>query len=439
MKRLCLIAAVVLGLLISLAPSQEPKTKLVQPKRGTLKAVDTNKSTVTIEFEGNNQELAVAPQTQIQDVTGRPAAGGLKHVGFKPGAAIMFRVREQDGQAVLGGIKLLADNTGGQNIADRIRQPPPKTDLSQLKPLTDMSPDERYKGFQGGLYPDGKNERPAAHTAAGAALAKQIEPLDKDGKPSPDGRIVLVTIGMSNTMQASSGLLRMAKLEKDLNPKLTIVNGANGGMTADKIQNIDGGRTYSNGPFVKYWEYVNEQLAKSGVTPAQVQAAWLKEANPGPTLPFPEHAKELEQQQAKILHIMRDRFPNLKLVYISSRIFGGWAKASLNPEPYAYESNYAAKWLVERQIKGDPDLNFDSNKGAAKAPWLSWGPYLWANGTTPRQDGFFYVEDDLREDDRTHESEQGQDKVGRELIKFFKADPTSRDWFTNSVSGSGRQ
>ncbi|HEY2413590.1 MAG TPA: hypothetical protein VGI40_15175 [Pirellulaceae bacterium] len=439
MQRLCLFAAVVFGLLIPFLPAQDAKTKQAQPKRGTLKAVDADKGTVTITSDGKDQNLAVMPQTQIQDLAGQPAAGGLKNAGFKPGAAIMFRVREQDGKAVLGGIKLAPDNTAGQSIVDRIRQPPPKIDLSQLKPLTDMSPDERYKGFQGGLYPDGKNERPAAHTAAGVALAKQIEPLNKDGKPSSDGRIVLVTIGMSNTMQASSGLLRMAKLEKDLNPKLTIVNGANGGMTADKIQNIDGGRTYNNGPFVKYWEYVNEQLAKSGATPAQVQAAWLKEANPGPTLPFPDHAKQLEEQQAKILHIMRDRFPNLKLVYISSRIFGGWAKASLNPEPYAYESNYAAKWLVERQIKGDPDLNFDPSKGTAKAPWLSWGPYLWANGTTPRKDGFFYVEDDLREDDRTHESEQGQDKVGRELIKFFKTDPTSRDWFTNSVGRSGGQ
>jgi hypothetical protein len=135
---------------------------------------------------------------------------------------------------------------------------------------------------------------------------------------------------------------------------------------------------------------------------------------------------------------MRDRFPNLKLVYISSRIFGGWAKVSLNPEPYAYESNFAAKWLVERQINRDPDLNFDPTHGPAKAPWLSWGPYLWANGTTPRSDGFFYLEDDLREDDRTHESDQGQDKVGRQLIKFFKTDPTTRDWFlTASAKSAG--
>jgi hypothetical protein len=443
MQRFLLAIVVALGMHITWLPAQETKTKQVPAQRGTLKAVDAEQGVVTITYEGQDQDLPVVPQTMIQDLAGQPAAGGLKNAGFKPGAAIMFRVRQQDGKAVLGGVKLAAGNAGqangGQNIVDRIRQAPPKIDLSQLNPLTDMSPEERYKGFQGGLYPDGKNERPAAHTAAGLALAKQIEALGKDGKPSADGRIVLVTIGMSNTMQASSGLLRMVKAEKDINPKLTIVNGANGGMTADKIQNIDGGRSYNNGPFVKYWEYVNEQLAKSGVTPAQVQAAWLKEANPGPTLPFPDHAKELEQQQAKILQIMRQRFPNLKLVYISSRIFGGWAKASLNPEPYAYESNYAAKWLVERQIKGDPALNFDSSKGPAKAPWLSWGPYLWANGTTPRKDGFFYVEDDLREDDRTHESEQGQDKVGRELIKFFKADPTSRDWFTSEDRRSGGQ
>jgi hypothetical protein len=428
---------VIIGLLLGAATAvaQQSKAKQVPAQRGTLKKVDAKKGEMTITAAGKDQQFGILPQTQIQDVAGQPAKDGLNHTGFKPGAAVMFRPREQDGKPVLSGIKLAvtpagSDSKAATSIGDRVRQPPPKIDFTQLKPLTDMSPDERYKGFQGGLYPDGANERPTAHTAAGLSLAKQIEPLNKEGKPAADGHIVLLTIGMSNTMQASSGLLRMSKLEKDINPKLAIVNGANGGMTADKIQHIDGGRSYNNGPFVKNWDYVDEQLAEAGVARQQVQAVWLKEANAGPMLPFPVHAKELEDQQANILHILGDRFPNLKLVYISSRIFGGWAKTSLNPEPYAYESNFAVKWLVERQIKGDPELNFDPTQGPAKAPWLSWGPYLWANGTTPRKDGFFYVEDDLREDDRTHESEQGQDKVGRELIKFFKTDPTSRGWFT---------
>ncbi len=306
--------------------------------------------------------------------------------------------------------------------------------MSQVKPITDMSPDERYKGAQGGLYPEGRNVRPANHTTAGLALSQQIQPLDKEGEPNADGKVVLLTIGMSNTQQASSGLLRMAKKETDLNPKLVLVNGALGGMVANRIQTLDGNKTYSNGKNIKCWPYVDEQLGKAGVTRPQVQAIWLKQADPGPTLPFPDHAKLLQEEQVKILHILHDRFPNLKLLYLSSRIYGGWAKMRLNPEPYACESNFSVKWLIEQQLKGDAELNFDPGKGAVKSPWLSWGPYLWANGTTPRTDGFFYVESDLREDDRTHESEQGQDKVGRELVNFFKADPTSRGWFTSEAN-----
>ena len=127
--------------------------------------------------------------------------------------------------------------------------------------------------------------------------------------------------------------------------------------------------------------------------------------------------------------LMHGRFPNLKLV-TSNRTYGGWAKNRLNPEPYAYETGFAVKWVVEQQIKGDPALSLDPERGPVLSPWLSWGPDLWANGTTPRKDGYHYVEGDLRADDGTHEEVQGQDKVGRELLKFFTTDTTTRSWFT---------
>jgi hypothetical protein len=412
------------------------KAQQQSAERGVIKQVDSDNGRITITAAGKDREFAVVGQTRFADASGKSIEAGLKLPGFKPGAAVMFRPQMRDGKPVLGALKLLDAKPGSgppiENFGAWIRQTPDKVDMTQVKPITDMSPDERYKGFQGGLYPEGKNERPAGHTAAGMVLAGQIRPLDQQGQASTNGKIVLLTIGMSNTNQASSGFLRMAKQETDLNPRLVLVNGALGGMTASRIQNLDGNKTYENGQNIKYWPYVDEQLTKAEVTRAQVQAIWLKEADPGPMLPFPEHAKILQQEQVKVLHILHDRFSNLKLLYLSSRIYGGWAKVRLNPEPYAYESNYSVKWLVEQQLTGDADLNFDPGKGAVKAPWISWGPYLWANGSTPRQDGFFYVEDDLREDDRTHESEQGQDKVGRELIKFFKADPTSRGWFTSA-------
>jgi len=63
-----------------------------------------------------------------------------------------------------------------------------------------------------------------------------------------------------------------------------------------------------------------------------------------------------------------------------------------------------------------------------KAPWLSWGPYLWANGSTKRKDGFSYAESDFA-NDGTHQSSSGQKKVGKLMLDFFKSDSTTKPWF----------
>src|SRR5262249_55228960 len=111
-----------------------------------------------------------------------------------------------------------------------------------------------------------------------------------------------------------------------------------------------------------------------------------------------------------------------------SRTYGGYARTPLNPEPYAYESGFAVRWLIEQQLKGEAALNYDAKKGPVRAPWLSWGPYLWANGSTPRTDGFHYEERDLAQDG-THLSPSGQEKVGRLMLRFFQNDATTRPWF----------
>src|SRR5216117_2404417 len=71
-------------------------------------------------------------------------------------------------------------------------------DSTGLVPLIDLGPG-LYHGVQGGLYAGGSNHRPDAHNAAGVAIANAISPLDTLGNPDPaNGRIVLVSIGMSN-------------------------------------------------------------------------------------------------------------------------------------------------------------------------------------------------------------------------------------------------
>ena len=64
-----------------------------------------------------------------------------------------------------------------------------------------------------------------------------------------------------------------------------------------------------------------------------------------------------------------------------------------------------------------------------KAPLLLWGPYLWADGTTPRKgDGLVWERADLAADG-THPSPSGRRKVAEMLLEYFQTDPVARTRF----------
>jgi hypothetical protein len=294
-------------------------------------------------------------------------------------------------------------------------------------PLNDLGA-ALYRGKQGGLYPNGSNLRPLTHENAGLQIAKGIAPLNPSGQSDPNGRVVLVSIGMSNTTQEFSTFIPVADADPAKNPKLTIVDGAQGGMSANRIVDL------STTSAQQFWTTVDQRLAAAGVTPAQVQIAWVKQADPGPTLQFPDDALKLKGELATIAQILKSRFPNIKIAYYSSRIYAGYATTNLNPEPFAYQSGFAVKWLIEDQINGSPDLNFDAARGAVKVPWLAWGPYLWADGMTARSDGLTWSCSDLQSDG-THPAPNGaREKVANMLLNFFKTDGTAWRWFVNPQS-----
>jgi hypothetical protein len=388
-------------------------------QKARIKKVDVDRMVLTLTVEGKDQEFAVTDKTRVP---GDPEGGAQKQIKdgkLKAGAEVFFKAEEQDGKQVLAGVKLV-DPGGGA---------PPRTiervDTSRLRPLPELGT-ARYQEYEGGLYPGGKNEPPEAHAALGLARARKVQPLDELGKPSPTGKMVLLSIGMSNTTQAFSTFMQLAKDDPAKNPRLVLVDGAQGGMAARQIIDPD-----DRGPGTRFWTTVDQRLKAAGVARAQVQAVWIKQADAGPTQGFPGYARRLQQHLAQIVHILDERFPNLQLVYLSSRTYAGYARTPLNPEPYAFESAFSVKWLIEQQLKGEVDFNCDPAKGAVKAPWLGWGPYLWANGTTKRADGFSYEEADFSSDG-THPSASGRRKVAELLLKFFKTDPTARSWFTGS-------
>lgn len=325
---------------------------------------------------------------------------------------------------------------------------PTPTESTGMIPLTELVTGT-YKGEEGGLYGGGRNEPPPAHrTAVERELAK-IVPLDREGRPSRDGKIVFTSIGMSNTSVEFSLFEDLAPADPRKAPHVVVVNGAQSGRSAPVWA-----RTIS-GP--DPWAVLNERLARAGVTPKQVQAVWIKhaQANPRQLGEFPEHARVLADNTAKTLQILRERYPNCRVAYLSSRIYAGYAMTVQSPEPYAYESAFAMRWVIQRQINGDPELNFDPAKGPVRAPAVVWGPYFWADGVKPRAgDGLVWLREDLRKEDGSHPSgppaleiekakygpsgpqplayagnDSGRRKVARLLLEFVHNDRLASCWY----------
>jgi hypothetical protein len=403
--------------------------------KATINRVDIDERRLQFTAGGQERSARVDTDAKILDEDGQPLAAGLKAEALKPGAVVVLTVERAGDQPLIRGIRLggaLAQADAAQPKAKAAGQPAGDfqfPDTSGLVPLTDLGTG-KYQGFEGGLYPGGSNARPANHEAAGLELAKQVQPLDAAGRPAAEGKIVLLGIGFSNTVQAFNGFMQVARKDSALNPHVVLVNGAFGGMAAQMVQQTETGQGK------KYWEGVDQRLKEAGVTRAQVQVVWIKETNPGQLNVggFPKYIHDFQAQLGNIVRIVHDRFPNVKLAYFTSRTYGGWARpvggrGPGNSEPWSYESAFAYKWLIEEQLRGDPAVNYDPRKGPAKAPWMSWGPYIWANGEKPRADGFHFVLEDFMATDQMHESPQGQIKVGNQILQFLKTDATTRTWF----------
>jgi hypothetical protein len=312
---------------------------------------------------------------------------------------------------------------------------PPATSATGLVPITELGTN-KYKGEDGGLYGGGSNEPPSEFRTAVEKQLQKIEPLDADGKPASDGKIVMLSVGMSNTTMEFSTFMKKAEADPQRNPHVVFVDGAQGGRVASVWargnQGMPAGRQLPPGASADPWPVVEQRLAQAGVTPAQVQVAWIKHAQSSPSQQgeFPKHAEILAENIVLTLQKLHETFPNLRVAYLSSRIYAGYATTALNPEPYAFEGAFANRWVIQQQMKGDAKLNFDPDKGTVMAPVVLWGPYLWADGMKPRAgDGLTWPIDDLVPSDRTHPSDAGRAKVAGLLLDYLHNNPLASCWY----------
>jgi hypothetical protein len=343
-----------------------------------------------------------------------------RHDCFRPRLAIELSILT----CALGSLLLTAELDGNGKKPTIVAAPSPgiaQDHIPGLVPLDEMTATDRYQGQDGGLYGAGQNRPAKAHLQTAQQELARIGPLNAAGRPAADGKIVLLSVGMSNTSMEFARFKKLADADEARAKAVVLVDGAQGAMTAVSWA---GQKPDPRQPDV--WKVVEERLKSAGVTAQQVQVLWVKHARKiTPQLGrFPAHADELKANIITSLQIARQRFPNLRVAYLSSRTYAGYASISICPEPFAYEGAFAVRWVIQAQINGDKQLNCDPARGEVKAPLLLWGPYLWANGVKPRKsDGLFYKKEDFQKDGVHPTRDKGEPKVADLLLKFFKTDP----------------
>ena len=293
-----------------------------------------------------------------------------------------------------------------------------------------------YQNTQGGLYPNGVNNRPTAHLNAGLQIAGNLRPLNAAGQvDDTNGKIVMVSVGMSNTTQEwASGddvthdftraFKYRATNDPALNPRMVVIDCAQGGRDVVDWSNLSDPAWPTAIQRVR-----NTIISGQPITTNQVQIAWVKLAlrHPGSYGSFPTHVQQFQNYLEMTVRNIKTAFPNVKMAFVSTRTRSySNSMASLNPEPYAYETGFGVKWMIQKQINGDPSLQFSGLN--AVAPYFSWGPYFWIDGENRRSDGAIWNCDDLITD-FTHPSSNGVYKVSSQLLAYFKTDPTATPWY----------
>lgn len=272
-----------------------------------------------------------------------------------------------------------------------------------------------YKGRDGGLYGQGRNEPGGALATAAEAAANLVQPSNSRGIPSADGRIGVLAIGQSTTRMVFDAFRVSARNVKSSN--VVLINGAIDGDGSDDWAN-------RSGP----WTSALKQVNRAGLKASQVQVLWFESA-----LFFPKRYGDFETSNAvyvrhlnAIVNRATQMFPNLRQVFVSSRYFAGWAKKATSPEPYAYESAFGVRDLV---LSRAPDPA-DSAWPRAEKPVVLWGPYYWTDGVNPSGiDGLNIGRSDLKADG-IHPTKSGEAKIAAQLLRFFSENRYTHDWFT---------
>ncbi len=283
-----------------------------------------------------------------------------------------------------------------------------------------------YMTYQGGQYPGGSNTRSALQLTRALNQVNAIMPRNSSGAiDQANGKIVMIGVGASNPRTEFTAFEQLCDTFQCLNNKLKIVNVCKGGTGIQKM----------NYDTAAYWNIATDTLLSYGLSNLQVQIVWIEQEHTGSTnTVFPSAPLQLVNEYKKLLQIILIKYPNVKIAYINSRAYSGYADNSAGPglwAPRDYYNSWAVKWVIENQITNA--TGFDYTGSNPSIPFVDWATNSWANGNIPKLDGFFWdCVNDFGPSDGLHLSTLGEKKVGQRLFNYFSTDTTSKIWFVDA-------
>lgn len=285
-------------------------------------------------------------------------------------------------------------------------------------PLNDLGTGTFY-GFTGGLYPGGANVPSGQYGYDLTRMSSSIVPLDTFGNPSPTGRIVFISLGGSTSGKNFKLLKEKTESSPLTNPQLLLLKCSNGKRMASLNSQMD--------PKDPYWDHVTQIITGFAASSyRQVQVIYLEADDSAKyNISFPLRALKVKEDLQACLRVYKQKFPNVKVVYVLGRTKTFGNQILYNREPAPYYFGWGCKMAIEDQINGVPGTEYKGKK--AVAPMITWGFYQWADSLPRKTDGFYWRQS-LTEDG-LHATEEGQDTLATRFQKFLLTDKRASLWY----------
>lgn len=266
-----------------------------------------------------------------------------------------------------------------------------------------------YNGLQSGLYPWGNEPQDNAFESNYMAACGLVKSLSDNNLVAAQNKVVVLGIGGSNPGIIFDGFIHAQQNDPGFGQNLLFLNG---GIESQDFSNL-------LNPQDNYWSQMTNLLSSNHVSASDVSVIFCIEDNLSLRDTSFQRALDLKANYISLLDIIRDKFPNCKLMLLGDRGYSGYSTDPKHQEPVGYLNGWAVKMVIADYI----------NNALPQYPVVNWLDYYWANGETPRWDGLTYSETDFHAPDYVHFTQEKADALAASTHARLKADPGASLWY----------